>query len=61
MRSNRLVPWIVGAVMIFAAVLYVGYRMAVTDCAPVGIEFGVLTVIPLIYLVLMYLTFISQK
>jgi hypothetical protein len=61
MKRNRLTPWIAGAVMIVAAVLYVGYRMWVTNCAPLGIELGVLTVIPVIYLVLMYLTFVSQK
>lgn len=61
MKRNRFTAWIVGAVMIFAAVLYVGYRMWVTNCAPVGIELGVLTVIPIIYLVLMYLTFVSQE
>jgi len=58
--GNRLTPWFVGAIIIFAAVLYVGYRMAVSNCAPVPIEFGVLAVIPIVYLVLMYLTFVSQ-
>ncbi|WP_159590383.1 hypothetical protein [Chelativorans xinjiangense] len=61
MKRNRLTPWVVGAVMILAAVLYVGYRMWLTNCAPLGIELGVLTAIPVIYLVLMYLTFVSQE
>lgn len=61
MKRNRLTPWLVGAVLILAAVLYVGYRMWVTNCAPFGIELGVLIVIPLVYLVLMYLTFVSQE
>lgn len=61
MKRNRLMPWAIGAVMIFASVLYVGYRMWETSCAPLGIELGVLTVIPVIYLVLMYMTFVSQE
>lgn len=61
MKRNRLTPWIVGAVVIFMAVLFVGYGMWVTNCAPLGIELGVLTVIPVIYLVLMYLTLVSQE
>ncbi len=58
---NRLTPWYVGAIIILAAVLYVGYRMAIGNCAPLPIELGVLAVIPAVYLVLMYLTFVSQK
>ena len=42
-------------------VLFVGYRMMATECAPVGISIGVLVVIPLVYLVLMYLTLTSQE
>lgn len=58
---NRLTPWLVGAVLIFGAVLYVGYRMWETQCAPLALELGVLTVVPVVYLVLMYLTFVSQE
>lgn len=60
-RRNRLTPWYVGLVLILAAIGFVGYRMATSNCAPVPIELGVLVVVPVIYLVLMYLTFVSQK
>jgi hypothetical protein len=61
-RNNRLVPWYVGMVIILAAVIFVGYQMRATSCpAPTIIELGVLTVIPIVYLVLMYLTLVSQK
>jgi len=44
------------------AVLFVDYRMWAGNCpAPTIIEIGALTVIPIVYLVLMYLTLISQK
>ena len=59
---NRLTPWYIGVVIIFAAVLFVGYRMWSGNCpAPTVIELGVLAVVPIVYLVLMYLTFISQE
>jgi hypothetical protein len=61
-RDGRLVPWYIGIVIILAAVIFVGYQMWATSCpAPTIIEIGVLTVIPIVYLVLMYLTLISQK
>jgi hypothetical protein len=61
-RDNRLVPWYIGIIIILAAVIFVGYQMWATSCpAPTAIEIGVLTVIPIVYLVLMYLTFVSQK
>jgi hypothetical protein len=60
-RRNRLTPWIIGIVIVLAAVLYVGYQMFYVGCpAPTFVEIGVLTVIPIVYLALMYLTFISQ-
>jgi hypothetical protein len=59
---NRLGPWYIGLAVIFAAVLFVGYRMWSGNCpAPTIIEFGVLAVVPIVYLVLMYLTFVSQE
>lgn len=59
---DRLAPWYVGIVLTFAAVLYVGYQMLQQDCgASPTLLFGVLAVIPVVYLTLMYLTFISQK
>jgi hypothetical protein len=61
-KRNRLRPWYIGLVIILAAVLFVGYRMWAGGCpAPTIIELGVLTVIPAVYLVLMYLTFVSQE
>ena len=61
-QYHRLVPWYIGLVLVLAAVIFVGYRMWAGNCpAPTIIEIGVLTVIPIVYLVLMYLTFISQK
>jgi len=61
-KRNRLTPWYIGIVLILAAVLFVGYRMWAGNCpAPTIIEVGVLTVIPVVYLVLMYWTFVSQE
>lgn len=61
-QNHRLLPWYIGIVLVLAAVIFVGYRMWAGNCpAPTIIEVGVLTVIPIVYLVLMYLTFISQK
>jgi hypothetical protein len=61
-RNNRLMPWYIGLVIVVAAVIFVGYQMWATSCpAPTIIELGVLTVIPIVYLVLMYLTLVSQK
>jgi hypothetical protein len=61
-RNKRLTPWYIGIVIILAAVIWVGYQMWATSCpAPTFIQIGVLTVIPLVYLTLMYLTFVSQK
>lgn len=61
-RNSRLMPWYIGIVIILAAVIWVGYQMWATSCpAPGFIEIGVLTVIPIVYLVLMYLTLVSQK
>jgi len=61
-QNHRLLPWYIGIVIVLAAVIYVGYQMWAGACpAPTIIEIGVLTVIPIVYLVLMYLTLISQK
>jgi hypothetical protein len=60
-RRNRLTPWYIGLLIVLASVTFVGYRMWAGNCpAPTTIELGVLVVIPTVYLVLMYLTFISQ-
>jgi hypothetical protein len=61
-KRNRLTPWYIGLLIILAAVIFVGYRMWASSCpAPTLIEVGVLTVIPVVYLTLMYLTFVSQE
>ena len=61
-KRNRLMPWYIGLVINLAAVLFVGWRMWAGSCpAPTLIEVGVLTVIPAVYLALMYLTFVSQE
>lgn len=61
-RNGRLTPWYIGIAIVLAAVLFVGYRMWSTSCpAPTIIEVAVLSVIPIVYLVLMYLTLVSQK
>ncbi len=61
-KRNRLMPWYVGLAVIFAAVIYLGYLMRATNCgisAPMA--FIVLGIMPLVYLVLMYLTLTSQE
>ena len=60
-KRNRLAPWYIGLVVILAAVVFVGFRMSASGCAPVGIATGVLVVVPVVYLVLMYLTLTSQE
>ncbi len=60
-KRNRLTPWYIGLVVVIAAVIFVGYRMSATACAPIGIDIGVLVVVPLVYIVLMYLTLTSQE
>jgi len=61
-KRSRLMPWYIGLVLTLAAVLFVGYRMWTGSCpAPTILEVGVLTVIPIVYLTLMYLTFVSQE
>jgi hypothetical protein len=61
-KRNRLSPWYVGLAIILAAVVFVGYQMAASSCpAPIFLELGVLTVVPVVYLVLMYLTLTSQE
>jgi len=60
-RRNPLLPWWIGFFIILAAVAYVAYVFATleNDAAPV-LAFIVLGVVPVVYLVLMYLTFTSQ-
>lgn len=61
-RRPRLMPWYIGMAVIILAVAYVGYQMFFVGCpAPTFVELIVLIAIPVVYLVLMYLTFVSQK
>ncbi len=61
-RSNPLTPWYIGLAIVLLAVIYIGYQWTATECpAPTFIEFGVLIVLPVVYLVLMYLTLSSQE
>ena len=61
-KRNPLTPWYIGLAIIIAAVILIADRMAVANCpAPAFIEYGVLLIIPAIYLVLMYLTLTSQE
>lgn len=61
-RRNRLLPWYIGIAIIIAAEIIVGYQMFYVGCpAPVLLELAMLVVIPVVYLVLMYLTFVSQE
>jgi hypothetical protein len=62
-QRNPLLPWWIGLAITLAAVVYLGYQFTSLDCGPVGVgllAFGVLGVIPAVYLILMYLTFKSQ-
>ena len=62
-RRNPLLPWWIGLVIIVAAVVYVGYQFSSLECGPIAaglLAFGVLGVIPAVYLALMYLTFKSE-
>ncbi len=60
-KRPRLMPWYIGLAVIVAAVVFVGYEMFAGACpAPTILELGVLIVIPVVYLVLMYLTLTSQ-
>ncbi|HQT80054.1 MAG TPA: hypothetical protein PLD10_23690 [Rhodopila sp.] len=60
---NRLIPWYIGIAIVSAAVLFIGYEMFFGGgCpAPTFVELIVLLTVPAVYLVLMYLTLISQK
>jgi hypothetical protein len=61
-RRNRLLPWYIGIAIVIAAEIYVGYEMFYVGCpAPVLLEVAMLIVIPVVYLTLMYLTFVSQE
>jgi hypothetical protein len=61
-KRNRLLHWYIGIVIVLLSVAYVAYQMFYVGCpAPTFVELGVLLVIPIVYLGLMYLTFVSQE
>ena len=61
-KRNRLGPWYIGLVIILAADIFVGYQMWASSCgiAP-GLALMVLAVMPIVYVVLMYMTLTSQE
>ena len=59
--SRQLMPWCAGVAIIFLAVIFIGYQVLWAGCsAPTLYTVAVLVVVPLVYLALMYLTFISR-
>ncbi len=60
-RRNVLLPWIIGLVIIAAVDAYTAYLFFQTGCQAPGIaQFLVLVAVPVVYLVLMYMTLKSQ-
>jgi len=61
-RRNPFLPWWIGLAIVGAAVAYVAYLFSCLDCGPSRplLAFIVLGIIPVVYLVLMYLAFRSQ-
>lgn len=60
-RRNALLPWFIGLAVIVVADLTVAYQMFSTACQASGLaQTLVLVVMPVVYLVLMYLTLRSQ-
>ena len=60
-RRTPLLPWVIGLVIIVICDIYVGYLFYATQCqAPAFAQFLVLVVVPVVYLVLMFLTLKSQ-
>lgn len=61
-KRNRLLPWYIGLGIVLAAIAFVAYRFIAGGCpTPGAIEFMVLGIVPVVYLVLMYLTLTSQE
>jgi hypothetical protein len=58
---KRLLPWVIGLVIIVAAIGAAAWLLSVSSCgAPVATIALVLLVMPAVYLALMYLTLTSQ-
>ena len=61
-KRNRLLPWYLGLFVIAVTDYWVATQLFSSACqAPSILAFGVVFVIPAVYLVLMYLTLTSQK
>ncbi len=61
-KRNALMPWLIGAVIVVAADIWVAFRMYATDCpAPGIVEAIVVLVVPAVYLALMYLTLKTER
>jgi len=58
-KRSKLLSWYIGAAIILAGVMYLAEELIATP-APTLLEFGVLVVIPSVYLTLMYLTLKSR-
>ena len=59
---NVLLPWFIGVAIVVIADLWVVYYMFAASCpAPGFVEAIVVIAIPVVYLVLMYLTLKSQS
>jgi len=62
MKRNRLMPWVIGLVIIVAAVAWAAWTLLSNGCAvPAPTLFIALGVMPAVYIVLMYLTLTSQE
>ena len=60
-KRNRLMPWYIGIAIIAVVDYWVATQLFSNACqAPSLLSFGVVAVIPAVYLVLMYLTLTSQ-
>ncbi len=60
-RRNQLLPWFIGVGVIAAMDIVTGYLFFATSCRAPGIaQILVLIVMPVVYLVLMYMAFKSQ-
>jgi hypothetical protein len=62
-KRNRLMPWMIGLVLILAALAYAGWEVVAGGCGatPPATLVIALLVMPAVYLGLMYLTLTSQE
>lgn len=62
-KRNRLMPWMIGLVLILAALAYAAWEILSGGCGatPAATLVIALLVMPVVYLGLMYLTLTSQE